>query len=194
VDWRLGASYDVDSSTVVRASAGTGFRAPLLIERYYFPQVIGPHGQVQPNPGLPPEDSNCVVAGQGNPNEEAEHATEYELGLSHQFSSQSNLDVSVYRSNLRDTIENFYPGFSCNAPNGFAYEIPINIGNAVYEGAEVRFKQGFPKQNLSMVLSYGLNVAFPFSLGPNVSNPTSGGRWSATSSFWAFRSSRARRC
>ena len=175
VDWRLGASYDIDSSTVVRASAGTGFRAPLLIERYYFPEVIGPHGQVQPNPGLPPEDSNCVVAGQGNPLEKAEHATEYELGFSHLFSSQSNLDVSVYRSNLRDTIENFYPGFSCNAPNGFAYEIPINIGNAVYEGAEVRFKQGFPKQNLSMVLSYGLNVAFPFSLGPNVSNPTSGG-------------------
>ena len=114
VDWRLGASYDLDSSTVVRASAGTGFRAPLLIERYYFPQVIGPHGQVEPNPGLPPKDSNCVVAGQGNPNEKAEHATEYELGLSHLFSSQSNLDVSVYRSNLRDTIENYYPGFSCD--------------------------------------------------------------------------------
>jgi outer membrane cobalamin receptor len=175
VDWRLGASYDLDSSTVVRASAGTGFRAPLLIERYYFPEVTGEFGKVKPNPGLPPEDSNCVVAGQGNPDEKAEHATEYELGLSHMFSGQSNLDVSVYRSNLRDTIENYYPGYSCNAPNGFAYEIPINIGNAVYEGAEVRLKQGFPKQNLSMVLSYGLNVAFPFSLGPNVSNPTSGG-------------------
>jgi hypothetical protein len=26
-----------------------------------------------------------------------------------------------------------------------------------------------------MVLSYGLNVAYPYALGPNVSNPTSGG-------------------
>ncbi len=45
----------------------------------------------------------------------------------------------------------------------------------MYQGAEVRFKQRFPRQNLYMVLSYGLNVAYPYSLGPNVSNPTSGG-------------------
>ncbi len=174
VDWRLGASYDLGSSDVVRASAGTGFRPPLLIEQYYFPQVVV-DGKVEPNPGLPPADSNCVVAGQGNPTEKAEHATEYEAGFSHLFSSESNLDVSFYRSNLRDTIENSYPGYSCNAPNGFAYEIPINIGNAVYEGAEVEFKQRFPQQHLTMQLGYGLNVAFPYSLGPNVSNPTSGG-------------------
>jgi outer membrane cobalamin receptor len=174
VDWRFGASYDLGSDSVVRASAGTGFRPPLLIEQYYFPEVIV-SGKVEPNPGLPPADANCVVAGQGNPSEKSEHATEYEFGFSHAFSTQSNLDVSLYRSNLRDTIENFYPGYSCNAPNGFAYEIPINIGNAVYEGAEVRFKQGFPRQHLAMQLSYGLNVAYPFSLGPNVSNPTSGG-------------------
>ena len=47
VDWRLGASYDIDSSTVVRASAGTGFRAPLLIERYYFPRS---HRAPRPSP------------------------------------------------------------------------------------------------------------------------------------------------
>jgi outer membrane cobalamin receptor len=174
LDWRLAASYDLGSSDVVRASAGTGFRPPLLIEQYYFPQVVV-DGKVEPNPGLPPADANCVVAGQGNPNEKSEHATEYEAGYSHLFSSNSNLDVSLYRSNLRDTIENYYPGYSCNAPNGFAYEIPINIGNAVYEGAEVEFKQRFPQQHLTMQLAYGLNVAFPYSLGPNVSNPTSGG-------------------
>jgi outer membrane cobalamin receptor len=174
LDWRLAASYDLGDADVVRASAGTGFRPPLLIEQYYFPPtIVG--GKVQPNPGLPPADANCVVAGQGNPNEKSEHATEYELGFSHLFSSSSNLDVSLYRSNLRDTIENSYPGYSCNDPNGFAYEVPINIGNAVYEGAEVRFKQRFPQQNLTMQLAYGLNVAFPYSLGPNVSNPTSGG-------------------
>jgi outer membrane receptor protein involved in Fe transport len=190
VDWRLGASYDINSSSVVRASVGTGFRAPLLIERYYFPEVVV-NGQVEPNPGLPPRDQNCVVPGQGNPNEKAEHATEYELGFSHLFSNESLLDASVYRSNLRDTIENFYPGGGavdyCNnpvlAPNGFVYEIPINIGNAVYEGAEVRFKQGFPRQHLTMVLSYGLNVAYPYALGPNVSNPTSGGSLVANEQF-----------
>ncbi len=174
LNWRLGASYDIGPSSVIRASAGTGFRAPLLIEQYYFPPVIV-NGKPEPNPGLPPPDQNCVVAGQGNPNEKPEHATEYELGFSHLFSNQSNLDVSLYRSNLRDTIENFYPFGACSSKLGYQYEIPINIGNAVYEGAEVRFKQRFPRQNLSLVLSYGLNVAYPFSLGPNVSNPTSGG-------------------
>lgn len=174
IDWRLGTSYDLDSTSAVRASVGTGFRAPLLIERYDFPEVVA-NGSAQPNPGLPPADANCVVAGQGNPNEKAEHATEYEFGYSKLFSSLSDLDVSLYRSNLRDTIENFYPGYSCNAPGGFAYEIPVNIGNAVYEGAEVRFKQRFPRQNLLAIFSYGLNVAYPYALGPNVSNPTSGG-------------------
>ncbi len=174
LDWRLGFSYDLNASNVIHASAGTGFRAPLLIERYYFPPVLV-NGKLQPNPGLPPPDQNCVVAGQGNPNERPEHATEYELGYSHLFSTQSDLDVSLYRSNLRDTIENYYPFGACNSKLGYAYEIPINIGNAVYEGAEVRYRQGFPQQHLTMVLSYGLNVAYPYSLGPNVSNPTSGG-------------------
>jgi outer membrane receptor protein involved in Fe transport len=174
LNWRFGASYDVGSSSVLRASVGTGFRAPLLIEQYYFPAVIV-DGKPQPNPGLPPPDQNCVVAGQGNPNEKPEHATEYELGFSHLFSGESNLDVSLYRSNLRDTIENFYPFGACNSKLGYEYEIPINIGNAVYEGAEVRFKQRFPRQNLLLMLSYGLNVAYPYALGPNVSNPTSGG-------------------
>ena len=67
------------------------------------------NGKLAPNPGLPPPDANCVVP-QGNPNERPEHATEYELGYSNLFSSTSNLDVSIYRSNLRDTIENYYPG------------------------------------------------------------------------------------
>ncbi|HEY1681722.1 MAG TPA: TonB-dependent receptor [Candidatus Tumulicola sp.] len=174
LDWRLGLSYDLNASNVIHASAGTGFRAPLLIERYYFPPVLV-NGKPQPNPGLPPPDQNCVVAGQGNPDERPEHATEYELGYSHLFSTQSDLDVSLYRSNLRDTIENYYPFGACNSKLEYAYEIPINIGNAVYEGAEVRYRQGFPRQHLTMVLSYGLNVAYPYSLGPNVSNPTSGG-------------------
>jgi len=174
LNWRLGASYDLDSSSVVRASVGTGFRAPLLIEQYYFPPVIV-NGKPEPNPGLPPADQNCVVGGQGNPDEKPEHATEYELGFSHLFSNDSNLDASLYRSNLRDTIENFYPFGACSSKLGYQYEIPINIGNAVYQGAELRFKQRFPRQHLYLVLSYGLNVAYPFSLGPNVSNPTSGG-------------------
>lgn len=177
LNWRLGVSQDLGTSSDVRFSVGTGFRPPLLAERYFFPAVVV-DGQLQPNPALGPKDANCVVPN-GNPLERPEHATEYELGFSHLFSHTSNLDVSIYRSNLRDTIENYYPGGGavsfCGTPLGFAYEIPINIGNAVYEGAEARYKQSFPRQNLVATFSYGLNVAYPYALGPFVSNPTSGG-------------------
>lgn len=177
LDWRVSAGQDLGSSSVVRFSVGTGFRAPLLAERYFFPPVTV-NGKLEPNPGLGPLDSNCVVAN-GNPDERAEHATEYELGFSHLFSNSSNLDVALYRSNLRDTIENYYPGGGsrsfCATPPGFAYEIPVNIGNAVYEGAEIRYKQRFARLNVTATFSYGLNVAYPYALGPFVSNPTSGG-------------------
>ncbi|MGZ3503676.1 MAG: TonB-dependent receptor [Vulcanimicrobiaceae bacterium] len=165
LDGRFAASYDVDANSAVRFSAGTGFRAPLLIERYVFP-----------NDALPPPDANCVIAGQGNPNETPEHATEYELGYSHVFPAQANLDVSLYRTNLRNPIENFYPlnTFNPGCANVY-YSYPINIGNAVYEGAEVRFQQRFDRQHLFMTLQYGLNVAYPENLGATVSNPTSGG-------------------
>ncbi|HXO17168.1 MAG TPA: TonB-dependent receptor, partial [Candidatus Dormibacteraeota bacterium] len=137
LNWRLGLSQDIGTSSVARFSVGTGFRSPLLAELLFFPPVLV-DGKLQPNPAAGPLDSNCV-APNGNPLEKPEHATEYELGFSHLFSSTSNLDVSIYRSNLRDTIENFYPGGGaksfCGTPLGFAYEIPINIGNAVYEGA-----------------------------------------------------------
>jgi outer membrane receptor for ferrienterochelin and colicin len=177
LNWRLGLADDMGKSSVLRFSVGTGFRAPLLFEQYFFPPIYV-DGKPRPNPGQGPLDSNCVVYN-GNPLERPEHATEYELGFSHLFSSTSNLDVSIYRSNLRDTIENYYPGGGtksfCDTPLGFAYEIPINIGNAVYEGSEVRYKQFFPRLHIIAVLSYGLNVAYPYALGPNVSNPTSGG-------------------
>ncbi|MBV8067203.1 MAG: TonB-dependent receptor [Candidatus Eremiobacteraeota bacterium] len=177
LNWRLGLSDDLGASSDVHFSVGTGFRPPLLIERYVFPPIVV-NGKLEPNPNLPPLDSNCVTPN-GNPAEQPEHATEYELGFSHLFSSRSSLDVSLYRSNLRDTIENYYPGGGarsfCSTPPGFAYEIPINIGNAVYEGAEARYKQMFPSLNLTATLSYGLNVAYPYALGPFVSNPTSGG-------------------
>jgi outer membrane cobalamin receptor len=177
LNWRLGLSDDLGSSSDVHFSVGTGFRPPLLAELYFFPPVVV-NGKLQPNPGLPPLDANCVTAN-GNPDERPEHATEYELGFSHLFSSRSTLDVSLYRSNLRDTIENYYPGGGaksfCNTPPGFAYEIPVNIGNAVYEGAEAHYKETFPRLNLTATLAYGLNVAYPYALGPFVSNPTSSG-------------------
>lgn len=177
LDGRFGAILNTDPSTAYRFSVGTGFRAPLLIELYPFPL-----SQLSP-------DGNGVYLGQGNPNEHPEHATEYELGVSHRFSSDSTFDVSLYRTNLRDPIENYYPLAFADAggclanlnptppnpadPRCFSY--PINVGNVVYEGAELRFVQRFAPEHLFLTAQYGLNVAYPFNFGSTISNPTSGG-------------------
>jgi outer membrane cobalamin receptor len=175
LDGRAGAIYNVGPNTDVRFSIGTGFRAPLLIERYVFPV------------GALTRDAGGIYLGQGNPSERPEHATEYELGASHRFSPEATLDVSLYRTNLRDPIENYYPIAlagtpACvgpaNAPpnvNPRCFSYPINVGNVVYEGLEARYVQQFIARHLFLTAEYGLNVAYPFNLGSNVSNPTSGG-------------------
>lgn len=177
LDGRLGFIFAATPSTSLRFSAGTGFRAPLLIERYLFP-----YSQLA-------QDANGVWMGQGNATERPEHATEYELGASRRFGPEATLDVSLYRTNLRDAIENFYPlalatsaGSPCNpaintvaSPNAACTSYPINVGNVVYQGAEIRFGQRFPKQHLFLLAQYGLNIAYPSHFDASVANPTSGG-------------------
>lgn len=172
-DWRLGAIYNTSPSTAFRFSAGTGFRAPLLIELYQFPDASLP------------VDAQGVFLGQGNPNEQPEHATEYELGFSQRFSSDATFDASFYRTNLRNAIENYYPlalaqsnGCLANDPANpipGCVSYPVNVGNVVYEGTELRFAQRFPREHLFLTAMYGLNVAYPFNFGTTISNPTSGG-------------------
>jgi len=162
LDGRFGASFDVSPDNVVRASVGTGFRAPLLIERVVFLA------------DELPQNANCVALGQGNAGVLPEHATEYELGYAHRFNDRTNLDIALYRTNLRDPIENFYPlGANCPATDPPAQSFPINVGNVVYEGSEIRLTHR--TDHLFIDARYGLNVAYPFNFPGSVSNPTSGG-------------------
>lgn len=173
LDGRFGAIYNVDPNTAVRFSLGTGFRAPLLLERYQFP-----YSQLT-------TDGNNVFIGQGSPNEHPEHATEYELGLSRALSQRATLDFSLYQTNLRNPIEIFYPlaavGSGACKANFYADPVPVcvsyqsNVGNAVYQGAELRFVQRFIRQRLFLTAMYGLNVSYPKDLSAQFSNPTSGG-------------------
>lgn len=170
LDGRFAALYAADPKTTLRFSLGTGFRAPLLIERYQFPlQQLG-------------QDALGVFVGQGNPDEHPEHATEYELGASHEFGS-STLDFSLYRTNLRDPIEIYYPialaqsggcmKNSVSSPIPGCVSFNSNVGNAVYQGAEIRYLQRFAQQHLFLTAMYGLNVAYPEDLNAFFSNPTS---------------------
>lgn len=171
LDGRLGAIYSLDPKTSLRFSLGTGFRAPLLFERYQFPLA-----DLQ-------QDANGVFIGQGSTGEHPEHATEYELGISHEFDA-STLDVSLYQTNLRDPIEIYYPSAlaASGACSGQTAANPVpgcvsynsNVGNAVYQGAEVRFVQRLAPYHLFLTAMYGLNVAYPKDLNADFSNPTSG--------------------
>jgi outer membrane receptor protein involved in Fe transport len=173
IDGRFGAIYSVAPRTSLRFSLGTGFRAPLLVERYQFP-----YAQLT-------LDGNNVFIGQGSPGEHPEHATEYELGASREITAQSTLDVSLYRTNLRDPVEIFYPFAAVAAGacknNTYANPIPAcvsfnsNVGNAVYTGLEGRFVQRFVAQHLFLTARYGINAAYPKDLNAQFSNPTSGG-------------------
>jgi outer membrane receptor protein involved in Fe transport len=172
LDGRFGAIYNTDPKTALRFSIGTGFRAPLLYERYQYPLADLP------------QDALGVFIGQGNPDEHPEHATEYELGVSHEFVS-STLDFSLYQTNLRDPIEIYYPlalaqsgacmGQTAAAPVPGCISYNSNVGNAVYQGIEARFVQRFVPQHLFLTAMYGLNIAYPKDLNANYSNPTSAG-------------------
>lgn len=170
LDGRLGAIYTLDPKTSVRLSLGSGFRAPLLFERYEYPLADLA------------QDANGVFVGQGSTGEHPEHATEYELGISHQFTG-STLDFSLYQTNLRDPIEIYYPqalaasgaclGQTAAAPVPGCVSYNSNVGNAVYQGAEVHYAAQLARAWF-LNARYGLNIAYPKDLNADFSNPTSG--------------------
>ncbi|MDB5071710.1 MAG: hypothetical protein JWM87_2821 [Candidatus Eremiobacteraeota bacterium] len=160
-DGRIGVSVDDGSHGAFRFAVGTGFRAPLLAELATLPVSA-----------LTP-DENCVAAN-GNPNEHAEHATEYELGYGKRIGT-TTVDATLYRSNLRDAIEVFYPlGTTCpgSVSTVVAQSFPINVGNVIYQGGALRLTHRFGA--LLGTAEYGVNAAYPTSLPATVANPTSG--------------------
>jgi len=172
-DGRAGVIYDLAADTTLRFSAGTGFRAPLLAERYRFP-----YDQLT-------LDGNNVFVGQGSPAERPERATEFEVGASRELGKLATLDLSLYRTNLRDPVEIFYPlaAVQAGACKDNSYATPLaqcvsyqsNVGNAVYQGGEVRVVRRFVPQHLFLAAAYGLNVSYPKDLTAQFANPTFGG-------------------
>ncbi len=174
VDGRIGLSFDLDARSVARFSVGTGFRAPLLAERYAAPA----------DALLASVDANCV-APNGNPSLQPEHVTSYELGVGRRIGVSTTVDATVYHTNLRGPIELAYPlGTTCPVgPPVVAGEVvPINIGRAVYQGGTLRLAQQFARSAF-LRLEYGLNAAYPLNLPAIVANPTSGANLIAGQQF-----------
>ncbi|MCX8999550.1 TonB-dependent receptor [Rhizobiaceae bacterium BDR2-2] len=107
VTYNLGAAYDVTPDLAVRASWGTGFRAPTFNDLYY---------PFSGNPDLDPERSRTV-----------------EAGLSWTPGLDTRLDVSLYRTWLKDGIA-WAPDPS--DPSGFIWR-PYNITDARISGLEI---------------------------------------------------------
>ncbi len=166
LDGRAGLALDLDARSVLRASVGTGFRAPLLAERF----ALSTSDLSAAGAGA--LDVNCVAAN-GNPDERAEHVTAYELGYARRLGARTTLDLSTYRTNLREPIEIAYPlSAHCpaaGAPTLQGIALPVNVGRAVYALRVV-----FIARTLTVRAAYGLNAARPLSLPSSVSNPTSG--------------------
>jgi len=121
-------------------------------------------------------------AGLPNPNLRPEHSRNWNLGYSQVFGARTLVQLTLFRSDLRNAIESVYvtdPGGSSAAtalcPNsriiGFCSEM-ANIGNEVHQGVEFEVRSA-PLSRLTLNASYSfLNraIAYDFGTLPNVSS------------------------
>lgn len=83
---KLGFNYEFSENTVLRASIGTGFRAPTLAEAFTSTTASGL--SVKPNPNI-----------------KSEKNISFEFGLNQIISSNFNLDAAFFQSEYYDMIE-----------------------------------------------------------------------------------------
>ncbi len=128
-DPRAGVVWTPDARTSLRASVGTTFQAPQLTE-LFVPAA------------LPAPDANGHVS-IGNAALKADHATEYDVGFERVIGdrhSDARLGADFYRTNLRAPAQRLVPTTTCPAdqPSLACASYPVNLGAAVYTGAEFR--------------------------------------------------------
>ncbi|MBC5804675.1 MAG: hypothetical protein DLM53_06005 [Candidatus Eremiobacter antarcticus] len=147
-DPRFAAVWTPSDGTVVRASLGTGFQAPLLTDRFV------------PSPLPPPDDEGLIHV--GNPNLTADRTTEYEIDAEHRFGEDearsAQAAVDFYRVNVRgDEIVFVPPGVSPTSPK---LSFPVNLSSSVWQGAVLRVEQPLTASTTARV-SYDINQAYP---------------------------------
>jgi vitamin B12 transporter len=102
VNGRLAAAYQLSTRTKVKASYGTGFRAPSF-DQLYFP-------------------------GFSNPNLQPEKSRGFDVGVEHEFASGGLLEVNLFHNKYRDLIS-FGPAFipiNVNSATTKGAEIGLN--------------------------------------------------------------------
>ena len=115
---KIGLSYEVSDKFNLRASAGRGFRAPAVAERYSSVAFQG--FDVLPNPDLKPEIS-----------------WSFEAGFNYETSISKNpiyFDFSIFRNDLQDLIEPTFVN-----PSSAQIQF-LNVKEARIQGAEFSVK------------------------------------------------------
>jgi vitamin B12 transporter len=118
VTFRLGSTYKLADSLSLKASVGSGFRAP------------------NPNELSGDSFSGNGVKSVGNPNLKNESSLGWEVGAVSTHDAFSG-EISYFDSNIKDRIT-AYVNAAATAANGYTTTIASNINHAVTRGLELR--------------------------------------------------------
>lgn len=134
--YNIGTSYEMTDGLVARASYATGFRAPTFNDLYY------------PDPFTP-----------GNPDLKPEKSRSYEVGLNWQATTQTSLDMAVYRTRVDNQI-NWAP----IAPGSFIWS-PANIDQVQITGFEATLAHEFNDEWSGRL---GIDIREPLNKSPGI--------------------------
>lgn len=134
-DPRAGFVWTPTGNTAVRASIGTTFQTPQISELL-----------------VPPPDERVPVGGViyiGNPNLQADRATDFDLGMEEILGKSKrplHLGTDLYQTNLRapSSQTNPVPIPHCQTqrnPTACPISMPVNAGNGVYRGIDIHADQ-----------------------------------------------------
>jgi len=152
-DPRAGFVWTPTGGTAIRASVGTTFQAPQLSELV-----------------LPPPNARVPVGGVifvGNPNLRPDHATDFDLGAEQIIGSRRtplHLSIDLYQTNLRSPSNQLVvqPIPNCQTsrnPTPCPLSYPVNAGNGLYRGIELRADQQFGR-DVHLRAGWDVNSSF----------------------------------
>ena len=127
---KLGANLKLNEKTILRAFAGTGFRAPTLAETFTSTNASGI--SIKPNLDLEPENNYTL-----------------EAGIIHLFFDKINLDAAVFQSEYFDLIE---PTLTSDGINSFIQF--RNVTRARIQGIDLSTSFDLGSINTSFKISY----------------------------------------
>jgi outer membrane receptor protein involved in Fe transport len=163
-DPRAGFVWTPSGDTAVRVSVGTTFQTPQLSELV-----------------VPPPNDRVPIGGViylGNASLQPDHATEYDLGVERVFGAlgrELRFSLDAYQSNLRSPASqlNVTPVPNCGTP-GFPscpVSMPVNAGNAVYRGAELRAQEQIGS-DLVLRAGWSVNSSYLTVVPPSIQDGT----------------------